>query len=383
MVVAHLTQAVCNRFRAEEKRYDVRDTQTRGLFLRVEASGRKTWYISYRTPAPERRLRNKKIAPFDITLAQARCAAKEFLARLHLEKTDPAAKVDVCKKQGDLTLRALLNLYEPWVMSQRKSGSVTMRMLMLFEDFLDIPCEEITTKVIEKWQIDNYGRLKGATINRRIAALKFLMNWAAKKDLTESVPFKTARVPQMDSKVIIRYLSPSEKERLMSVLEKREEMLGQDYLKTAIVLSLNTGIRKGTLMSLLWEDVNFESRTMFLRAAIMKGGKSAVLPLNDIAFESLRKWRGYTGRYSGFVFPGDGTKLKDTRKQFEHVLKEAEIENFTWHCLRHDFASQLAMKGVPLHVIQKLMCHASIDMTQRYAHLSPNSLDDAVRLLEK
>ena len=149
MVVAHLTQAVCNRLHAEEKRYDVRDTQTRGLFLRVEASGRKTWYISYRTPAPERRLRNKKIAPFDITLAQARCAAKEFLARLHLEKTDPAAKVDVCKKQGDLTLRALLNLYEPWVMSQRKSGSVTMRMLMLFEDFLDIPCEEITTKVID------------------------------------------------------------------------------------------------------------------------------------------------------------------------------------------------------------------------------------------
>ena len=51
--------------------------------------------------------------------------------------------------------------------------------------------------------------------------------------------------------------------------------------------------------------------------------------------------------------------------------------------MRHDFASQLAMKGVPLHIIQRLMCHSSIDMTQRYAHLSPNSLESAVRLLEK
>ena len=51
--------------------------------------------------------------------------------------------------------------------------------------------------------------------------------------------------------------------------------------------------------------------------------------------------------------------------------------------MRHDFASQLAMKGVPIHSIQKLMCHASIEMTQRYAHLSQNSLENAVTLLEE
>ncbi len=383
MVVVHMTQAVCNKFQAEEKRYDVRDTQIRGLFLRVEPSGRKTWYLSYRTPSPERRLRNRKVAPFDVTLAQARCAAREFLARLHLEKSDPAAKPQQESLQNNVTLKDAINLYEPWVLSQRKSGLVTMRILMLFDNFLSLPCNEITTRIVEQWQMDNYGRLKGATINRRIAALKSLMNWAVKKGLIESVPFKAARMPQMDSKVIIRYLAPNERERLMSALEDRESESGRDYLKTAIVLSLNTGIRKGTLMSLLWEDINFESHTMFLRAAIMKGGKSAALPLNDIAFNSLSEWKNYTGRESGFIFPGNGSKLRDTRRAFGRVLKAAEIENFTWHCLRHDFASQLAMKGVPLHVIQKLMCHASIDMTQRYAHLSPNSLDDAVRLLER
>ena len=110
MVVAHLTQAVCNRLHAEEKRYDVRDTQTRGLFLRVEASGRKTWYISYRTPAPERRLRNKKIAPFDITLAQARCAAEVpvLSAAQHpvachfpgpLSAEEIAAKMSACRRR--------------------------------------------------------------------------------------------------------------------------------------------------------------------------------------------------------------------------------------------------------------------------------------------
>lgn len=383
MVVVHLTQAVCNKFQAEEKRYDVRDTQIKGLFLRVEPSGRKTWYLSYRTPAPECRLRNMKIAPFDITLTEARCAARELLARLHLEKSDPAAKPEPQEQENDLTLREALDLYEPWVLSQRKSGRVTMRTLMLFEPFLDMKCKDITTQVVENWQFENCGKLKGATFNRRIAALKSLMNWIVRKGLLDEMPFKVPKVPQMDSKMIIRYLSPSERERLMAALDRREKKSGRDYLKTAVILSLNTGIRKGTLMSLLWEDINFESHTMFLRAAIMKGGKSAVLPLNDIAFNNLLDWKKYTGRDSGFVFPGNGNRLRDTKKPFDRVLRDAEIENFTWHCLRHDFASQLAMKGVPLHIIQKLMCHASIDMTQRYAHLSPNSLDDAVRLLEK
>ena len=381
MSVMRLTQSVCSKLEAGEKRYDVRDSQVRGLFLRVEKSGRKTWYVSYRTPAPERRLRNKKLGPWEITLAQAREAARDFLAVLYLEKVDPA-EVRGASAAGSPTLREVMDKYGPWVTSHRKSGATTLRLLGLFHEFLDVPAAALSTKVVERWQNENAGRIRGATVNRRVAALSSMLHWAAREGLIEEVPFKVSKVPQTDSRIIIRYLSPDERLRLTAALEEREAAGGRDYLKTAVVLSLNTGIRKGTLMSLVWEDVNFASHCILLRAAIMKGGKSAIMPLNAQALAALEEWRRFTGRDTGYIFPGDGSRLRDTKRPFERLMRAAKIENFTWHCLRHDFASQLAMKGVPLHVIQRLMCHASIEMTQRYAHLSPNSLEEAVKLLE-
>ena len=311
-----------------------------------------------------------------------RDAAREFLARLYLEKVDPAEDGRVAKGCG-MPLASLIKLYEPWVMSQRKSGWTTIRSLMLFKEFLDVPVSLIDTRAVERWQTEQAGRLKGATINRRVAVLRSLINWGVKRELVDKLPFKVSKVSQKDSKIVLRYLSNAEHGRLMEALRKREETRGIDYLKTAVIVSLNTGIRKGTLLSLTWEDIDFSAQSITLRAAIMKGGKDAALPLNKAAVKSLREWQKHTGRTSGYIFPGDGSRIHDTKRAFGSLIKAAKIENFTWHCMRHDFASQLAMKGVPLHVIQKLMCHSSIDMTQRYAHLSPNSLESAVRLLEK
>ena len=168
----------------------------------------------------------------------------------------------------------------------------------------------------------------------------------------------------------------------MAALNDRERQQGKDYLKPAVVLSLNTGIRKGTLLGLKWEDVDFKLRTLSLRAEIMKGGKDAIIPLNKKAYKALADWQKFRGADSGFIFSApDGSQRNDITRPFMRVVDKAGLKNFTWHCLRHDFASQLAIEGVPLHIIQKLLCHGSIAMTQRYAHLSHNSLEEAVSML--
>lgn len=113
MALVYLTQALCNSAAPRERRYDLRDSLVRGLFLRVEVSGRKTWYLCYRTPSPERRLRNMKIAPAAYAqLAAARRAAKEYLARLYLNNVDPAEAQEPQRTDGP-TLRALIDMYEP------------------------------------------------------------------------------------------------------------------------------------------------------------------------------------------------------------------------------------------------------------------------------
>ena len=370
MTLVYLTQALCNAAAPRERRYDLRDSLVRGLFLRVEVSGRKTWYLCYRTPSPERRLRNMKIASAAYAqLAAARRAAKEYLARLYLDNVDPAEAQEPPREDGP-TLRALIDMYEPWVCAHQKSGAVTVRALRLFSEFMDAPASEIDAEAVARWREENMGRLKRATINRRVAALQALLSWGAKEGLCRAA-MKLPKLAQSDSKVVTRFLEEGERARLMAELAAREARSGRDYLRPAVILSLNTGIRKGTLLGLRWGDVDFASRTLRLRAEIMKAGREAVVPLNDAALRALSE-----------LFPAEnGARRKDTSKAFMRVLDKAGIKNFTWHCLRHDFASQLAMKGVPMHVIQKLMCHGSLAMTQRYAHLSPNSLEEAVRLI--
>ncbi|MDO5115054.1 MAG: tyrosine-type recombinase/integrase [Synergistaceae bacterium] len=383
MTSLHLTQSVCNRAIPGDKRYDLRDSFVRGLFLRVEVSGRKTWYLCYRTPSPERRLRNKKLVSAAVVpLEAARRVARDCLAKLFLEGVDPADLLSRRRRAEGLTLGALIEAYEPWVCSHQKSGDVTIRMLRLFTEFMDMPAAALDKAAVERWRTENLGRIRRATINRRVAALQALCAWGVKQGLIEGTPFKLHRLPQTDSRTVTRFLTKDERERLMCELTARENRLGRDYLKPAVILSLNTGIRKGTLLGLKWEDVDFNSRTLTLRAAIMKGGKDAVIPLNKMAYDVLADWRDYSVGAAGFIFPArDGNRRKDTARAFMLVAARARIGNFSWHCLRHDFASQLAMEGVPLHIIQKLLCHGSITMTQRYAHLSPNSLEAAVKLL--
>ena len=385
LVLVYLTQNICNTAKPRQRRYDLRDSLIRGLFLRVEASGRKTWYLNYRSPYPEKKLKNKKIIPAALAnLSLAREQARNMLARLFLHNEDPAAYL--CKKtpSQEPTLRELIDKYDPWVCANQKSGAVTIRALKLFKDFLDLPVNTLSSDVLAQWQKMQAGKIKGATVNRRVAALQALFSWSKENGFIKETPFSAAKVPQSDSKIVERFLSPEERTALMQELDKREERHGRDYLKPAVILSLNTGIRKGTLLGLKWEDVDFSLNLIYLRKEIMKGGKCAVVPINEAATLELKSWRKFTGACGGYIFADDlGGKRADTAHAFKRLIDRAGIKNFTWHCLRHDFASQLAIAGVPLHIIQRLLCHSSIAMTERYAHLSQKSLEDAVRALNE
>jgi hypothetical protein len=85
---------------------------------------------------------------------------------------------------------------------------------------------------------------------------------------------------------------------------------------------------------------------------------------------------------SDYVFAHqNGVPKKTPREWFRKCLDEAKISNFTWHCLRHTFASRLVMAGVDLRTVQQLMGHKTIQMTIRYSHLAPEHQLSAVQLL--
>lgn len=102
------------------------------------------------------------------------------------------------------------------------------------------------------------------------------------------IPFPS-KLKETDSKIRDRYLLPEERTLL---LNETEELAKRHlYILPAIILSLYTGVRKGTLMELKWSDVDFVSKNLSLRASIMKGGKFCVIPLNSTVIDCLVTWR--------------------------------------------------------------------------------------------
>lgn len=161
------------------------------------------------------------------------------------------------------------------------------------------------------------------------------------------------------------------------------EALGEGH-RSKVAVALYSGFRRSDCFRLRWaEDVNFDAGS--LRAHQPKGGTDHHVPMNA----DLRTIpRALPSRLrSPWVFPSDtGDTPLDSQnfinRIFRPALRRARISDFSWHDLRHTFASRLAMAGVDIRTIQELMGHRTA-MTMRYAHLSPAHKLDAVRRLER
>ena len=112
-----------------------------------------------------------------------------------------------------------------------------------------------------------------------------------------------------------------------------------------------------------------------------KNGETRHVPLNRPAVAALKTLRDQRKPGGPIFLNMRANRLTGPRYWFEPAVKTAGIQDFTWHCLRHTFASRLVMAGVDLRTVQELMGHKSIQMTCRYAHLAPLHLLAAVERL--
>ena len=161
----------------------------------------------------------------------------------------------------------------------------------------------------------------------------------------------------------IRYLTKEEAEKLINNSGK---------LRLLIIMALSTGMRKMEMLNLTWQDIDLNAKLIHIEET--KNGERRSIPISNSLMEELQKEEKQDGK----IFLNIGRKLQC----FRTILKKCEIENFHFHDLRHTFASWLAMKGVSLYTIKELLGHKSILMTQRYAHLSPDSKKIAVNLIK-
>jgi len=155
----------------------------------------------------------------------------------------------------------------------------------------------------------------------------------------------------------------------------------------ASLLSLHCGLRAGEIFSLSWGDVDMQRGRLTLRDT--KSGKSRVAIMTEDVKDMLQSKQ--RGDHDELLYPGrDSKKRVEIGHSFDRVVTELGLNNgvtdrrqkVVFHSLRHTYASWLVEQGVDLYTVKELMGHSTLAMTERYAHLAPDTLQRAVRQLE-
>ena len=210
---------------------------------------------------------------------------------------------------------------------------------------------------------------KPATVNREIALLKHMyskaIEWGkCRENSTKKVKLLKGEVKR------VRFLMPDEIQTLLSNCK--------NYLKPIVIVAVHTGMRKGEILSLKWEQVNLEQRIITLHDT--KNSERRDIPMDETVKITLQEIE----KTGPCVFSnGDGESLGDWRHAFEGAVRRSGIEDFHFHDLRHTFASNLVMAGVDLMTVKELMGHKDLTMTLRYAHLAPDHKARAINILDR
>jgi len=211
------------------------------------------------------------------------------------------------------------------------------------------------------------------TVKSVLALLKRIIAYGVKQGLCDCPDPKRLSIdlPKVDNEKM-ESLTPDELVRLLGALDEETNIDVADMMR----LALFTGMRRGELFKLQWDDVDFLQGFITLRDP--KGGRDQKIPMSDPARQVLEN---HPHTESPYVFPGRGGRQRtDVRRMVDRVKQRAGLpEDFRpLHGLRHTYASLLASSGkVDLYTLQKLMTHKNPKMTQRYAHLADEALKRA------
>lgn len=249
--------------------------------------------------------------------------------------------------------------------SWRRDRSSLKNLKPFFKDQL---LQGIGPEDIERYKAKRGAEVSAATINREVSFLKTLFNKAVEWGRLEMSPALKVK----------KLREPNYKERILTQDEAGILLdMASPQVKPVLVLALNTGMRRGEILGLRWENIDFHKGFIFIEDS--KNGRSRNVPMNGLVFGTLKK----LPRRSEFVFFNAETRshIKDVKTAFKGACRRSKIKGLRFHDLRHTSASWMVEGGVDLVTVSKILGHSSIQMTMRYAHPTPENMKLAVEKL--
>jgi integrase len=384
-----------------DTRYQLRDRLHKGLILRVLPTGTKSWLVEV-----ERNVIRKVGDANSMTLAKARTKATR------MQGEHSSGKKIKSSRLAPPTLKKFIEGRYAEHMQPNKSGEADVaRLLSACSPLLSTRMDKLKEEQIESWKKSREKVVAKSTVHRDLATLRHALTLAVRWKIIEENPAGNGKdgvkvtVPEHHR---VRYLNDDERKALLDALNERDqkraaarrrnnerklkrgetplpEITGfADYLHPMVLLAMHTGLRRGEMFSLTWDNVELDGKTpkVTVLAGNAKSNKTRYVNLNSTIVDVLKRWQKQSSS-EGLVFPNPvtGTQLKKLKTSWPALMKKAGIKDFRFHDLRHDFASQLVRARVDLYRVRDLLGHHSITMTEKYAHLTPEALAEAVEVL--
>lgn len=278
------------------------------------------------------------------------------------------------------TLNDLVARYAEQYKDQKKSFKDQMRHLKFWQDEIghSLLADINPALIVECRDKLSKGR-KAGTVNRYLSAMSHPFTIAMKEyGWIDDNPFrKVSKLKEPRGRV--RYLSDNERKELLKACKQHPN----PALYVAVVLAISTGARRGEMISITWDQVDFEHQTIILHDT--KNDERRSLALRGHAFDLLKERYQQRDPENPWVFPGPQNPRKpyDMTLPFNRAVKTAGIKDFRWHDLRHTTASYLAMNGASLATIKEALGHKTLDMVNRYAHLAESYTASEVEAMNK
>ncbi|WP_265658327.1 site-specific integrase [Francisella philomiragia] len=376
MPSAKLTKTFIANLKPSNKTIDYFDSEVKGLILRISQTGVISYRLKYYINGKQKIYTIAKHGA--ITLLQAKKEAQR-LQGLIIQGIDiqKEKKQDSKESEKDITFQEFLNQFGyKWYKNNNRCWEQDIRNInTTFKAILDKKMSEVNNKMfmisfLEEKRKEN--SWTDGTYNRNLGRIKGIFSRAVEHEFLQVNNLEKIKNTKGKRNDKVRYLSDLETQRFFKALENQTEQL-----KNIILVAYYTGMRKNEILSLEWEDIDIDTNQIVLKAQNTKSYNARYIPISPKIKNIF-----ISKNSKGLVFQNsNGKKVPSFQYGWEKFLKEAEVENFRFHDLRHNFCSMLVMKGVPIYTVAQLAGHADVKTTQIYAHLSPDVKKSAIDLL--
>ena len=362
-----LTDARIGKLKARAVEYTVWDTRIAGFGVRVRPSGRKSYVYHRHAEGRSSKFTIGPAALWSVDDARRECV-KVWERVQSGERAEGAAGAGAPLFRDFVAGSWRAACYEPCKQSTKawKDWALNTQLLPAFGA---MPLDSIDRAGVVRW-FEAYSATAPGGANTALLVLRQIMNHAVARGHIETNPTRGIRRNLRPR--LTRFLSREEIGRLHDVLDRYEAGQPSGNAQVDIIrLLLLTGCRKSEILKLRWQEVDGDT----LQLADSKTGPRQVLLSPEARAVIERQLRSN----SPWVFPSptDPARARVDLGLWKKVRKLAGIEDVRLHDLRHTFASQAAMQGIPLPVVARLLGHAQVQMTLRYAHVSDRDVEAA------